>query len=39
MFKTIKMGTVYVQGMFVRACTNGNVVVRVGKRLYVGRPV
>ena len=39
MLRTIKIGTVFVQGMFVRALGDGNVVISVGKRLYTGRPV
>ena len=39
MFKTIQMGTIMVQGLFVRALGNGTVEIRVGQRVYVGRPV
>ncbi|SFB11722.1 hypothetical protein SAMN05421688_3005 [Poseidonocella pacifica] len=40
MVKTIAIGTcVSVQGLLVRSLDNGNIVVRVGSRLYTGRPV
>jgi hypothetical protein len=38
--KTITLGTcVSVQGVFVRALQNGKIVVRVGDRIFTGRPV
>lgn len=40
MLKTVTMGScVSVQGIFVRALTNGKVLVRVGKDLYEGTPI
>ncbi|KCV82488.1 hypothetical protein ATO10_06086 [Actibacterium atlanticum] len=40
MIKTITMGNyISVQGAFVRKLGNGNVQVRVGERLFEGRPV
>nr|WP_322867304.1 hypothetical protein [Aquicoccus sp. G2-2]MEA1114633.1 hypothetical protein [Aquicoccus sp. G2-2] len=40
MLRTIMMGAyVSVQGLFVKKLPNGNVQVRVGDRLYVGKPV
>jgi hypothetical protein len=38
--KTITLGTcVSVQGIFVRALTDGKIMVRVGDRIFTGRPV
>jgi len=40
MLKTILLGScVSVQGTFVKKLDNGHVVVRVGERLFQGRPV
>ncbi|MHC0052080.1 hypothetical protein [Actibacterium sp. D379-3] len=40
MIKTITMGScVSVQGAFVRKLGNGNIQVRVGERVFEGRPV
>jgi len=40
MLRTIILGTcVSVQGAFVRQLANGRIVVKVGERLYEGRPV
>ncbi|WP_286193425.1 hypothetical protein [Boseongicola sp. H5] len=40
MLKTITLGTcVSVQGIFVRALTDGKIMVRVGDRIFTGRPV
>jgi len=40
MLKTILLGScVSVQGTFVKTLDNGHVVVRVGERLFQGRPV
>lgn len=40
MLRTITMGScVSVQGAFVRKLDNGNVQVRVGERVFEGRPV
>lgn len=38
--KTITLGTcVSVQGIFVRALTDGKIMVRVGDRIFTGRAV
>jgi len=40
MVKTIAVGNyVSIQGLFVRALSDGRIVVRVGKDEFVGRPV
>jgi len=40
MFRTIQLGsTVSIQGIFVRLLGNGLMQVRVGSRIYTGRPV
>ena len=40
MLRTITLGThVSVQGIFVKALTNGKIVVRVGERMFEGFPV
>lgn len=40
MLRTILLGScVYVQGIFVRKLDDGKIVVRVGERLYEGRPI
>lgn len=40
MMRTISMGScVSVQGAFVRQLSNGKIVVRVGERVFEGRPV
>ncbi len=40
MLRTISIGScVSVQGVFERQLDNGNIVVRVGDRLFGGRPV
>ena len=40
MIRTIVIGScVFVQGLFERQMTNGNIVVRVGSRTFEGRPV
>ena len=40
MLKTITIGScVSVQGWFVRQLSDGQIVVRVGDRMYHGRPV
>lgn len=40
MLRTIVLGTcVSVQGTFVRALPNGRIAVRVGKKIYEGKPV
>jgi len=40
MLRTILIGScVSVQGAFVRASENGRIIVRVGERLFEGRPV
>ena len=40
MLQTITIGScVSVQGTFVRVLENGRVLVRVGKRVFAGRPV
>jgi hypothetical protein len=40
MLRTIIIGScVSVQGAFVRVSANGRIVVRVGERLFEGRPV
>lgn len=40
MLRTILLGScVYVQGTFVRNLDDGKIVVRVGERLFQGRPV
>ena len=40
MLRTILVGScVSVQGTFVRTLSDGRIVVRVGKRLYTGKPV
>ena len=38
--KTITVGTcVSIQGIFVRAQSDGKIVVRVGEKLFTGNPV
>lgn len=40
MLKTITVGTcISVQGTFVKSLSNGRIVVRVGDRVFEGRPV
>jgi hypothetical protein len=40
MLRTIVLGScVSVQGTFVRALTDGRIVVRVGTKTFAGRPV
>ncbi|EAR53015.1 hypothetical protein OG2516_11146 [Oceanicola granulosus HTCC2516] len=40
MLRTILIGTcVSIQGILVRTLANGMLVVRVGDRIYTGRPV
>ncbi len=40
MLRTIVLGSyLSIQGTFVRALDNGKIVVRVGSRLFEGRPV
>ncbi len=40
MFRTITVGScVTIQGQYVRDSDNGRVVIRVGKDLFVGKPV
>lgn len=40
MLKTITLGTcISVQGTFVKSLANGRIVVRVGERIFEGRPV
>lgn len=40
MLRTITLGScVSIQGAFVRNTTNGNIQVRVGEKLFEGRPV
>ncbi len=40
MLRTITLGScVSVQGSFVRKLDNGNILVRVGERLFEGRPI
>ncbi|WP_279432718.1 hypothetical protein [Paracoccus alkanivorans] len=40
MIRTIQIGSyISVQGLFERMVPNGNVVVRVGKQTYEGKPV
>ncbi|WP_281277379.1 hypothetical protein [Paracoccus methylarcula] len=40
MIRTIQIGGyISVQGLFERATSNGNVIVRVGKQTYEGKPV
>jgi len=40
MLQTISIGScVSVQGLLVKSLENGRVVVRVGKRIYEGKPV
>ncbi|MDP5219400.1 hypothetical protein Q5Y75_19450 [Ruegeria sp. 2205SS24-7] len=40
MLRTITIGTcVFVQGTYVRALSDGRIEVKVGKKLYSGRPV
>lgn len=39
MIRTILIGSyISVQGLFEQILPNGNIVVRVGKRTFVGRP-
>lgn len=39
MIRTIDVSTyIQVQGLFVRALDNGDIVVSIGKREFVGRP-
>ena len=40
MLRTIVIGScVSVQGIFVRTLANGQIAVRVGDKIYAGRPV
>lgn len=40
MLKTIMLGScVSVQGVFVRNLTDGRILIRVGERVFAGRPV
>jgi len=40
MLQTIMIGTcISVQGTFVQALANGKIAVRVGQRIFEGRPV
>lgn len=40
MMRSISVGNyISVQGMFVREAANGNIVVRVGDKTFVGKPV
>ena len=40
MLRTIILGScVLVQGVFVRTLADGNIAVRVGDRVFAGRPV
>ncbi len=40
MLRTITVGShVSIQGIFVRALTDGRILVRVGERLFKGMPV
>ncbi len=40
MIKTIQVGScVSVQGVFVRNAEDGKIVIRVGNRIYQGKPV
>lgn len=40
MIRTISMGRyISVQGLFERLAHNGNIVIRVGSRTYVGKPI
>ncbi len=40
MIRTILIGScVWIQGLFVRQLDDGNIVVRVGDRNFVGKPV
>lgn len=40
MLKTITVGScISVQGTFVKALSNGRIIVRVGNRVFEGRPV
>ncbi len=40
MLKTITLGScVFVQGIFLRALSDGRIAVRVGNRVYEGHPV
>lgn len=40
MIRTITMGTyVSVQGVFLRALPNGKIAVKVGQKVYEGKPV
>ena len=40
MFRTITVGRyLSIQGRFIKALENGKILVRVGERLFEGRPV
>lgn len=40
MIRTIKIGScISVQGIFERDAANGRIVVRVGSRIYEGKPI
>lgn len=40
MLRTIIMGTcIQVQGNFVRALSDGRIVVSVGRQIYAGKPI
>jgi len=40
MIRTITWGSyVSIQGHFIRKLANGNIVVRVGKKMFEGRPI
>ena len=40
MIRSIQLGSaVYVQGVFVRSVKDGLIQVRVGRRVFTGRPV
>ena len=40
MIRSIQIGSAtYVQGLFVGTVSNGMIQIRVGKRLFTGRPV
>lgn len=40
MMRTITLGScVSVQGTFVRKLNNGKIVIRVGERMFEGRPI
>ncbi|WP_277882939.1 hypothetical protein [Paracoccus salsus] len=40
MIRTISLGRyISVQGLFERLAPNGNIIIRVGSRIYEGKPV